>query len=276
MSARDVGAAAQVDPALVPGVETEMATWPPVRLVVTGQGWRAGLSGGLTRRANSAVALVAPPAGVAAAVDEVEAVYADAGLPAVMRVGRAGLQDEVRAELDGRGWVERSLAHVLARDLAGLPGTASTGPARTVVAHDPDDAWLDLHLDVKTGGAANPDDRRRATARAILTGGDAWHLAAYDGDALVGIIRVARAGRWGALSCLAVRPEHRRRGLGRLLTLRALEVAREHGASHAFLQVEAHNAGAAALYGDLGFDQVDVYSYLERPARDGSSTGGGC
>ena len=39
MSARDVGAAAQVDPALVPGVETEMATWPPVRLVVTGQGW---------------------------------------------------------------------------------------------------------------------------------------------------------------------------------------------------------------------------------------------
>ena len=264
-----------------PGVETEMACWPPVRRAVTSQGWWVGLSGGLTRRANSAVAVSDPVAGVAAAVDEVESLYAEAGLPPVMRVGRGALQDDVRAELERRAWAERSLASVLARDLADLPRAAATRGVSTRVVRDPDDAWLDLHLDVKARTALNgaaTADTRRALARAILTGGEAWHLTACEGDQVVGIIRVARAGRWGALSSLAVRPGHRRRGIGRLLTLRGLEVAREHGASHAFLQVEAHNVGAAALYGDLGFERVDEYSYLERPAVGGAGeqAPGGC
>ncbi|GEA80408.1 hypothetical protein CUD01_08520 [Cellulomonas uda] len=291
MSARDGGAPAstvsrgtvsrgtvsraKVPTALAPGVEVEMACWPPLRRVVTTQGWWVGLSGGLTKRANSAVALQVPDGGVPSAVDEVETHYAAAGLPAVMRVGHDGLQDEVRGELDGRGWAERAVTAVLARPLDGLTATPGGGAVRTSLAREPDDAWLDLHLDVK-GADARDGGARRALARAILTGGEAWHLAAYEDDALVGIIRVARAGRWGALSCLAVRPEHRRRGTGRLLTLRGLEVAREHGASHAFLQVEEHNTGAAALYADLGFVRVDGYSYLERPTADGTVPAGSC
>jgi len=248
-----------------PGVEVEMACWPPVRRETTSQGWVVGLSGGLTRRANSAVALRAPEAGVAAAVDEVEARYAAEGLTPVMRVGSGPVDDEVRAELLGRGWVERSHTGVLARPLTDLPPTVEVPGVRTVVAREPDEAWLDLHLDVKQGGG------RRALARAILTGGDARHLAAYEGDALVGILRVARAGEWAALACLAVPAVHRRRGIGRLLTLHGLAAAHAEGATSAFLQVERQNTGAAALYGELGFTHVDEYAYLELPgAPEGS------
>ncbi|WP_130781314.1 GNAT family N-acetyltransferase, partial [Cellulomonas biazotea] len=43
-----------------PGALVEAATWPPLRTHVTADGWRVGASGGLTRRANSALPVTRP------------------------------------------------------------------------------------------------------------------------------------------------------------------------------------------------------------------------
>jgi tRNA threonylcarbamoyl adenosine modification protein YeaZ len=57
---------------------------------------------------------------------------------------------------------------------------------------------------------------------------------------------------------LAVEPGARRRGLGRSLTERGLEILRAEGCAACHLEVRTGNVGAIALYEGLGFDRVAV------------------
>ena len=268
-------------PPQAPGVLVELATWPPARVEVTGAGWRVGVSAGVTRRANSAVPLAAGSrttgssttgaittgsiatgsiaagaANVSSAIDEVEAVYAAAGLPSIVRVGLGDAA--VEAELAARGYVVASDTDVLVRELSDAPEPRRPH-LHVGVAPAPDRAWLGLWLGAKKA------DADADLARQILVGAPADYLTAVVDGRAVGVIRVAYAEDWAALSCLVVLPDSRRGGLGRELTLRALAVARANGARRAFLQVESHNVAAARLYGNLGFQPADAYRYRELP-----------
>ncbi|WP_051681857.1 GNAT family N-acetyltransferase [Cellulomonas sp. HZM] len=261
--------------ARAPGAQVEAATWPPLRTVVTSGGWRVGLSGGLTRRANSA--LVADDVGrpvtsrpeAAAQLDEVEAVYASAGLTATVRT-RARTGSALGDELQRRGYrlVARSL--VLARPGvprggaagggaagAGAGAGSETGDLELIVEDEPTTAWVTGWLGVKSAAADV------GLARDIVAGAPAWYLTARRDGGAVGGIRVAVADGWAALSCLTVVPSARRLGIGRGLTLAAVALAADHGVHDVFLQVEAANKGATALYRTLGFEHVDEYHYAE-------------
>ena len=68
---------------------------------------------------------------------------------------------------------------------------------------------------------------------------------------------------------LAVHPEHRRQGLGRLLLLRALEEGRACGAAAALLEVRRSNEAAQNLYRDLGFLETGTRrDYYSQPRED--------
>jgi ribosomal protein S18 acetylase RimI-like enzyme len=77
-------------------------------------------------------------------------------------------------------------------------------------------------------------------------------ICVHDGD-LAGLFEVATA------------REARQQGHGRNLILSALKWARLRGARQAWLQVEADNAPALALYGSLGFETVYPYHYRRPP-----------
>ena len=256
-----------------PGALVESRTWPPLRVVEV-DGWRVGVSAGLTRRANSAL-LTGTPMDPAGALDRLEQVYADAGLPSVVRTPRPDPRDgaerdgsarqcaRIGALLDDRGYRTVSETDVLVRSLVGdpaLPGRLDLPGVRIAERDEPDDAWLALWL------GAKDDTADRATGRAILTGVPASYLSmtsTYDATPLA-VVRVTLTDDWAALSCLVVAGSARRRGLARALTLRALHDASARGARRVFLQVEAHNAAAAALYWGLGFQPADRYAYRER------------
>lgn len=55
---------------------------------------------------------------------------------------------------------------------------------------------------------------------------------------------------------VGVAPEHRRRGMGRLVVVALLELAQELGLTDATLECRVSNEGAQALYRDLGFYEV--------------------
>lgn len=249
-----------------PGAVTEMACWPPARTLRTSDGWRVGLSAGVTRRANSAVPLHVP-VDVASAVEEVEALYGEHGQRPVIRVGGTVADAVVDHELDRRGWATLSQTDVLARELGDETAMGALPVSLEVTsAREPDGEWLDTYLAAKTAG------RHQQVLTGILASGDAWHLTARDAAGprrrVVGVIRVAQADGWSALSCLTVAPDARRRGIGRALTCAALRLAQEQGSTRVFLQVERSNAIARALYDDLGFVVVDSYAYRE-PADPG-------
>ncbi len=246
----------------------EVATWPPLRTVLTADGWRVGVSGGFTRRANSALPL-GGAGDLPAAVDRVEAVYAQAALPSIFRLDTgapAGLADE----LARRGYRERARTDVLVRTAAEpaaterhrAPAPAPTATPHTHVSDELEPAWLRAFLGVKGGGG------QADLARGVLGGAPAHYLTAVLDGEPVGTLRVAYAEQWAGLSCLAVTPGARRTGLGRALTRQGLAVAGERGAQRVFLQVEAGNADAAALYTELGFGLADGYRYLVRDRGD--------
>lgn len=64
--------------------------------------------------------------------------------------------------------------------------------------------------------------------------------------------------RW-VLNDLFVRPDHRRLGLGRLLTERAMRHARETGAHSIMLLTEVTNLSAQRLYESLGWSRDTTY-----------------
>lgn len=247
-------------PPVAPGVLVEAATWLPTSTRDV-DGWRVGLSGGFTRRANSALPL-GTPADLGATLGRVEAVYAAAGQPAVVRVC-SGAPEGLATALADRGYAERAVTDVLVRDLAALPPAHVPVPSdvRVAVADAPDATWLTGWLGVKAaGGAVDP-----GTAREVVTGSPALYLTATDADgSTLGVLRAALADGWTGLSCLMVAPAARRRGLGRLLTRAGLRAAAERGATRAFLQVEVANAGAADLYAREGFRPAERYAYWER------------
>jgi ribosomal protein S18 acetylase RimI-like enzyme len=55
---------------------------------------------------------------------------------------------------------------------------------------------------------------------------------------------------------IATHPDHRRRGIARVLTRRAMEHARKKNATAVWLHVRDDNPGAIKLYTDLGFQEV--------------------
>ncbi|GIW79207.1 MAG: N-acetyltransferase [Gemmatales bacterium] len=75
----------------------------------------------------------------------------------------------------------------------------------------------------------------------------------------------------GAIQNLGVVPEHRDRGLGTALLLRALEGFRRRGLVVAFLEVTAQNKDAVRLYQRLGFHyKKTIYKPVESAVAAGS------
>ena len=248
-----------------PGALVEAATWTPAR-VVDVDGWRVGLSSGLTRRANSVLALGAPAA-VDEALARVEALYAADGLPAIFRVGEESRPAGLDRLLERRGYRLAVGTDVLVRALPDVDARPSR-PAHAAglrVSDEPDEEWLRSWLTLAGEATAGADVW--SIGRAVLTGAPARYLALHEAGRLVGRVRVAFAEGWAGLSCLAVDPGQRRRGLGRALTQAALDEAVRTGARRAFLQVEAANTGAARLYAGLGFRPAQRYAYRELTLR---------
>ena len=227
--------------------------WPALSEVDI-DGWVARQSGGVTQRANSVLPLAAP-ADAHAALAKVERHYAAQGLPAIFQLGADVCPRELDALLAARGYAYGSPTSVEVAPvpalLAGLPG------GDVVVEAEPSPAWLDLWWAVDGRG----DAAARAVARRILTGGPARYASVLDADGVAAVARLALAGEWGGLYCMAVRPDARRRGLASVLLRGLLDGA---GVRRCWLQVREDNPGARAFYARTGFRPASRYHYRTR------------
>ena len=73
--------------------------------------------------------------------------------------------------------------------------------------------------------------------------------------------------RLAGLYDIIVAPSERGRGIGRALCMALLEQAQAAGAQVAYLQVEADNDAARALYRGLGFADAYAYHYRGKQPR---------
>ncbi|WP_449768953.1 GNAT family N-acetyltransferase [Kitasatospora griseola] len=236
--------------------------WPAVEQQPLGD-WVLRASSGFTRRANSVQALGDPGLPLAEALDRVRDWYADRGLPAHIEVVDGASPPDLTAELDRLG---APLAPTTVRKarLGGLTRAAAPDSWRQVrLARTADRDWLSLYRRM------GDDPALEAAAHAVLHGGPSvWfaHVPGPDGAPLA-IGRMAVDGAWAGLSAIEVVPAARRRGLATTLMAVLAARAAEEGATAAYLQVEADNHGAQALYGHRGFTTSHTYHYARLPQR---------
>lgn len=81
------------------------------------------------------------------------------------------------------------------------------------------------------------------------------------------VFQAHRSRKMAMIANVATHPNHRRRGIGRALTERAMLAAREKGAKEIWLQVRHDNPTAIKIYADLGFvERARRTTYQSRSA----------
>ncbi|MFH9571349.1 GNAT family N-acetyltransferase [Streptomyces sp. NPDC017230] len=242
--------------------------WPPVESERLGE-WELRAAAGFTRRANSVLPLGDPGLPLDEALTAVRRWYGARGLPAYVQTatGAEGTQELLCAELERRGWVREVTAEVWTGGLAPVADLAeSTG---AVLSREVDEAWLARY-------------RRRGVSEValrVLAGGPSVWFATVpgadvdgetDGDAPAAIGRCVVDGRWASFAAVEVDPAQRRRGLATVVMAALARRALDEGASAAWLQVEADNAGARALYAGMGFAAHHTYHHYREPDSAGT------
>ncbi|MEV7926790.1 GNAT family N-acetyltransferase [Kitasatospora sp. NPDC088779] len=233
--------------------------WPAVEQEPLGA-WTLRASAGFTRRANSVQALGDPGLPLPDALTAVRRWYAARGLPAYVEVITPGSPDELRAELDRLG-ARYAPTLVRTAPLAGL-ARAGSGPERVRLARTADPAWLSLYRRV------GEDEALERAARQVLHGGPSVWFATVPGapgQPPLAIGRCVVDGPWACFGAIEVAPYARRAGLATTVMAVLAARAAEEGATGGYLQVEADNTGAIALYDGLGFTTSHTYHYALLP-----------
>ncbi|MGQ4491163.1 GNAT family N-acetyltransferase [Streptomyces sp. 372A] len=230
--------------------------WQPVESEPLGD-WLLRASAGFTRRANSVLPLGDPGMPLGEALGQVRTWYAERGLPAYVQTatGAEGAQEELCAALEEHGWRREVTAEVRIAALAPV-GDLPAEVSRVRLDRTAGAAWLTRYQRVGTPG---PE------VTAVLHGGPSVWFATVpgeEGEAPAAIGRCVVDGRWAGFMAVEVAPEHRRRGLATAVMTALARQAMDEGASAAWLQVEADNEGARALYDGMGFATHHRYHHF--------------
>ena len=221
------------------------ATWPSSRLDRLGPFDLPAEREG-ARRATSA--RLRP--GAVATMDDIAAV--EAARPGTVFGTRDGEEDALAALLSARGYAMGGVSDLLAGPLD--PMLADPPPPVSGFPHWPPLAICDALWDAHGNDAPRRGPAHRAPnpKAAILLRLD---------DRAAGALFVAVRDAIAVSHMVLTLPRFRRRGVGSLGMRHAARWARDHGARHMALPVEANNAAALALYARAGLVRRGGYRY---------------
>ncbi|MFC8871860.1 GNAT family N-acetyltransferase [Streptomyces sp. NPDC057148] len=234
--------------------------WRPVESEWLGD-WELRAAGGFTRRANSVLPLGDPGMPLDEALAAVRRWYGERGLPAYVQTatGAEGTQEPLCAELERRGWVREVTAEVWTGGLAPVADRAEG--AGVVLSREADEAWLSRYQRKGVSDVA---------LRVLGSGPSVWFATVPGADAPAAVGRCVVDGRWASFAAVEVDPAQRRRGLATAVMAALARRALDEGASAAWLQVEADNPAARALYTGMGFAAHHAYHHYREPADAGT------
>ncbi len=233
------------------------ASAPPQQRVLGG--WVLRLSPGKAKRARCINALAVGRLPVEELLMRSAAAFERAGLPLIVRITPFTQPPTLDATLAALGFVAFDDTRVMVRaTLDDLPDAAAL-PAGCELESPGHGAFADAVGALR----GSPLAQRQAHAERLRGAPVPYTglLLRRDG-ALRACGQFAREDDLVGLYDVYTAPAARNAGLGRALCLELLRRARDDGARAAYLQVEADNAAARAVYARLGF--VDAYGYHYR------------
>ncbi|HZZ36773.1 MAG TPA: GNAT family N-acetyltransferase [Caulobacteraceae bacterium] len=220
-------------------------------------GWRLYASAGFSGRINACWPLQAPDRPLNQAIAETEAWYAARRLKPIFKIVEAAAQPA--------GLIQRleSLGYSAHTPTLMMIGPTTGAPDPDVLMQDTVDEAFEAVF-AAAGGGDPGDARERLDALARIVPPRAFARIDVDGAAAA-IGACAVEGEWTGVFGMRTDPRHRRKGLARRVFASLMAMSRQAGARRAYLQVEAVNAPAIALYEEAGFAEAYRYHYWSRP-----------
>lgn len=238
--------------------EAALNAWPALQQMLF-DGWILRFADGYSKRANSITPLFPSQQNVLDKIAVCERLYAAHGLPAVFRLLPFASPQELDRVLAQRGYRVIDQTYVMHCDTQALGRLATPTLALEQVALSD---WMHLLSLLHPTSVTQQQTHARilglipATPMyAVLR--DAGHVVACG----VGVLENDLLG----LFDLITESQQRNKGYGTQLVTGMLHWGREHGATHAYLQVLQRNAPAHHLYTKLGFRNAYPYWYRVPP-----------
>jgi N-acetylglutamate synthase len=228
--------------------------WPAARATALG-GWRLNASAGFSGRINACWPLGDPGVDLDDAIGRAEGWYARHALPSLFKiVDAACLPATLPARLAALGYRPHTETIMMIGPAAGSPDPA-------VVASDVLDPDFAAVFAATAHGPGDARERLETLGRVPRPRAFA-RLDAAGSPAAIGAC--AAEGEWAGVFAMRTDPRFRRQGLASRILASLMAFAAEAGAVRAWLQVEAENAGAIALYEAAGFGAAYRYQYWSR------------
>jgi len=234
--------------------------WRPVLEEARG-GWRYRWADGVTRRANSVLALGAD-GNVEELVDYAEAFYGQRGAPTLIQVSTASAPQGLAAYLQVRGY--RSTARTVVEEAATQHVVDQARSSVEIeITEAPTDEWLRAYWSVVEAirGGKGPDI---AVYRDFLLapGLPTAFAAVRRGSQVIGVGQLVIERGWGGVQCMATDATNRRQDVASAVLNGLAKEALRRGVGQMYLAVMADNDAATALYDSAGFRTSHEYSYF--------------
>ncbi len=240
----------------VQGLERATAAAVSPEAVEELDGWLLAFDSGSVNRAKSAAPLV-HTACHEAVVGKIAARYAAHGFAPLFRLPALACFDGVRRELTLRGYSAERPTLVQLGAVSAMRAAFTQTPADVATA--PDAAWAALFL----GEGLDPVDGASRVAKLSRAQGSLY-ASVREAGATVAAGAAAFSHGWVSVHGMRTAPAFRGRGLAGRVLAGLAEAALQRGLERVFLQVEAGNAAALALYQRAGFATAWAYEYWRR------------
>lgn len=229
-------------------------------------GWLLRLSPGKAKRARCVNALAPSRAQLTQQLARAQQRFDDAGLPLIVRVTPFAQPADLDEGLAAAGLQRFDPTQVLVADLDALDRRDSSVSLPKGLALSP--LSPSVFAGIVGGLRGSSATRQSAHAQRLAASPVPYRAFALleDGEVLA-CAQYAREAEFVGLYDVFTAPKARNRGLARALCAALLARAAAEGARTAYLQVDAGNAAAIAVYRRLGF--VDGYAYHYRAADPG-------
>jgi len=221
-------------------------------------GWLLPFDDGTVKRARSAVPLHREAVSDST-LDRIEDRYDSHHFVPAFRLADVPCFDALRVELEQRHYVGDSPTCVQIGSARRMRQVAAADAVPADVDLAPDDAWATLFL----GEGFDPIDGAHRV-RALSRAKGSLYASVREGRRTVAAGAMAFGHGWASVHGMRTEQSQRGRGLAKRVLAGLAQAALERGFERVFLQVDAHNMPAHALYRRVGFSTQWQYRYWQR------------